>query len=145
LDTDEPDELDEQDSRCGLAMIDERSDGLNRISHAVIGAAMEVSNTLGCGFLEKVYRRCLVYELEQRGFNVSEEVPFSIKYKGTPVGTYLADLVVEKQVIIELKATDKIIDTHIAQTLNYLRASGLQLGLVLNFGAPKLGIKRICL
>lgn len=112
-------------------------------THRIIGAALEVSNVLGTGFLEAVYRRALLTELKLRGLTAVEEVRFTINYKGDTVGTYVADLVVVQSVIVELKAVSALDRTHTGQVLNYLRASGLLVGLLFNFGQAKLEMKRV--
>ncbi|OAN45660.1 GxxExxY protein [Paramagnetospirillum marisnigri] len=109
----------------------------------IIGAAIEVSNVLGSGFLEAVYRRALLKELHLRGLKAEEEVRFVIHYKGDEIGTYVADLVVEDTVIVELKAIESLDRSHTGQVLNYLRASGLLVGMLFNFGKPKLEMKRV--
>jgi len=115
------------------------------LTQAIIGAAFEVANVLGRGFLEAVYRKALTHELRTQGISVREEVEFKINYKGVPVGRYIADQIVADSVIVEIKAVDAIAPAHVGQTLNYLRASGLKRGLVLNFGSSRLGFKRVAL
>lgn len=116
------------------------------LTGAILGAAFEVANTLGHGFLEGIYQRALAHELALRSLLVEREVCFRVIYKGLDIGTYIADMVVEKDVIVELKAMDANISTpQIAQCLNYLHASGLKKGLVINFGRPRLDFKRIVL
>jgi GxxExxY protein len=119
--------------------------GMDDLVKAVVGAAYEVSNALGCGFLEKVYERALVRELELRGLQVHQQAPYPIEYKGVPVGNYVADLVVEGQIVVELKCVDCFTAQHIAQTLNYLRASNLKLALLINLQKPKVEWKRMIL
>lgn len=109
----------------------------------IIGAAFAVANTFGCGFLEAVYKKSLAHELALRTLPVQEEVEHKIYYKGALVGRYLADLIVSNSVIVEVKATESITKAHLSQTLNYLKASGLSKGLILNFGTAKLGIQRV--
>jgi GxxExxY protein len=109
----------------------------------VVGAAYEVSNTLKCGFLEKVYERALVRELGLRGLGVRQQVSYSPEYKGVCVGYYLADLVVEEQLIFELKCVDCFSSEHMAQAINYLRASNLKIALLINFQKPKVEWKRV--
>ena len=104
---------------------------------------MEVSNELGAGFLEKVYRRALTEELRLRAIGVEEEVRYRVLYKGTVVGEYLADLVVAGRAVAELKCAECIANEHVAQTLNYLKAAGLRVGLILNFQRPKVAWKRV--
>jgi len=113
------------------------------ITREIIGAAMEVHRTLGVGFLEKVYENALVFELSARGMTAESQKPVSVHYKGRIVGEYFADIVVADRVILELKVAATLTEAHEAQMLNYLRATGLRVGLVLNFGAPRLEWKRL--
>jgi GxxExxY protein len=115
------------------------------LTQKIIGCAFEVSNTLGCGFLEKVYERALVHELRTTGLNVQAQYPISVYYKGKVVGNFFADILVEKSILIELKALSYLDNNHQAQCLNYLKASNLNLCLLFNFGKPKIEIKRIVL
>ncbi|GAB6040269.1 GxxExxY protein [Endothiovibrio diazotrophicus] len=114
-----------------------------RISERVIGAAYEVSNTLGSGFLESVYEGALCTEFFEQGIRFERQKPLDVIYKGNVVGNYVADLVVEDRLIVELKAVSALTPVHESQVMNYLRATGLGVGLLLNFGTPKLGIRRI--
>jgi len=114
---------------------DER--GLNSLSEKVIGAVFEVSNTLGAGFLEKVYERALLAELRIRGIRATTQASFTVDYKGHPVGEYFADILVEDELVIELKCVECLGSEHTAQCLNYLRASGRTLCLLVNFQKPK--------
>lgn len=115
------------------------------LTREIIGAAFAVHNALGCGLLEKVYQNALVWELELRGREVSPQKEFTALYRGKEVGTYYADLVVADKVIVEVKAADKIDNVHRAQLLNYLRIAGLRVGLLINFGPPKLQYERLVL
>ncbi|MDR3568436.1 MAG: GxxExxY protein [Syntrophobacteraceae bacterium] len=115
------------------------------LTGAVIGAAFEVLNSLGHGFLEIIYRKALVYELGVRGVAVGEEVPFEVKYKNVTLGKYYCDLLVENTVVVELKAIERLNPSHTGQVLNYLKAGGLKVGLLLNFGTPRLEYKRVIL
>ena len=115
---------------------------MNRLTEKVIGAVFEVSNTLGAGFLEKVYERALVTELGLRGVRAAAQVPLQVSYKGHEVGEYFADIVVEDELIVELKAAHLVADEHVAQLLGYLRASRIEHGLLVNFGAAKFQIKK---
>ncbi len=108
----------------------------------IIQAACSVHNTIGCGLLEKVYQNSLSWELELRGRKVSPEKEFGVIYRDKEVGTYYADLVVEDKVIIEVKSVERIDDIHRAQLLNYLRISGLRVGLIINFARPRLEYER---
>jgi GxxExxY protein len=118
------------------------TDGCVHITERVIGCAMAVSNALGCGFLEKVYESALVHELRKAGFAVQQQHPVWVLYDGVIVGEYRADIVVDDLVIVEVKAAKAIDPIHEAQVLNYLKAARLKVGLLLNFGTPRLGIRR---
>lgn len=115
----------------------------NDITQTIIGCAMTVSTTLGVGFVEKVYENALLIELKQAGLRVEPQKRFTVMYAGEVVGEFIADIVVNGQIILELKAVKAIDEIHQAQLLNYLKASGLHIGLILNFGTPRLGIKRM--
>lgn len=117
----------------------------DRITEAIIGGAYKVSNTLGVGFLEKVYENSMVVELRKIGLSVEQQVQIKVFYEGVEVGIYVADLLVENSVIVELKAAKAIDEIHQAQLLNYLKATGYKTGLILNFGTPRIGIKRMVL
>ena len=117
--------------------------GLNTLSRLVIGDSFTVLNTLGAGFLEKVYENALAYQLRKRGLNIAQQRGISVVYDGTIVGEYTADLLVEETLLIELKAVKDLEEPHVAQCINYLKGSGLKLCLLLNFGNPRLQIKRI--
>ncbi len=120
---------------------DERK--FDALTEQVLGAMFEVSNTLGAGFLEKVYERALVAELKLRGIRVRTQVSFAISYKGHSVGEYFADLIVEDVLVVELKCVERLGSEHMAQCLNYLRASGRTVCLLVNFQKPKVEWKRI--
>jgi len=120
------------------------STDLNSLSEKVLGAVFEVSNTLGAGFLEKVYQRALLRELSLRGIRATAEASFAVTYKGHSVGEYFADLLVE-DLLVELKCAERLANEHTAQCLNYLRASGLTLCLLVNFQKPKVEWRRIVL
>ena len=112
------------------------------LTEKILGAAFTVHNTLGAGFLERVYSNALAVELRAQGIGLQIELPLKIKYRDTIVGDYIADLIVEGRVLVELKACASLDPVHIAQILNYLRASGIHVGLLLNFGRPKLEYRR---
>jgi GxxExxY protein len=116
-----------------------------QLTETIIGAAMKVANTLGCGFLEKVYENALAHELRKAGLSVSQQVPIPVYYDGIIVGDYIADLIIENTVILELKACTALDKIHSAQCLNYLKATGKQIALLLNFGNPRLEFKRLVL
>ncbi len=118
---------------------------LNQLSEQVIGAAFEVSNELGVGFLEKVYEKALLHELRLRGMQVTAQQRIEVNYKNECVGEYVADIVVDNRLIVELKCVDAIALEHVAQCLNYLKATGLRLALLLNFRKSKVEIKRVVL
>jgi GxxExxY protein len=115
----------------------------DKITEAVIGCAYRVANTLGCGFLEKVYQNALFHELRKNGLRVEQQKQIQVKYDGIVVADYVADLLVEDFVLIELKAVKALDDIHTAQCLNYLRATNLKICLLFNFATPKLDIRRI--
>ena len=115
----------------------------DQLSNKIIGCALTVSNALGVGFLEKVYENALAHELRKAGLTVNQQYPITIHYDGVPVGSYAADLLVEKTVLVELKAVTALDTIHRAQCINYLKGSGLRLCLLLNFGSPRLEIKRV--
>ena len=115
----------------------------NRISQRTIGCALSVSNTLGCGFLEKVYENALAHELRQAGLIVCQQAGVTVRYHGIVVGRYIAGLLIEQAVAVELKAVRAMDNVHRAQCMNYLKASNLRLCLLLNFGRPRLEIHRL--
>ncbi len=115
----------------------------SELTHRIIGAAFAVHNALGCGFLEKVYENALCRELQLAGLTVETQKSFTVSYRGSDVGLYMADLVVNGTVILEVKALDQLADPHRAQLLNYLRISGLRVGLLLNFGTTKMQYERL--
>ena len=104
------------------------------VTDLIISAYYKVFNSLGCGFLEKVYENAILMELTERGFSVAQQQKINVHYKGAVVGEYFADLVVNDKVIIELKAAESLRGEHVAQLTNYLRATGMEAGLLLNFG-----------
>ena len=116
---------------------------LTDLSEKIIGCAFVVSNTLGVGFLEKVYENALAYELRKNGLTVAQQHNVSVHYDGVVVGAYTADLLVENAVLVELKAVNALDAIHRAQCMNYLKATRLWLCLLLNFGNPRLEIKRL--
>lgn len=120
-------------------------EALNPITEKIIGSAYTVSNILGVGFLEKVYENALAHELRKSGFRVRQQHPIQIKYDGVIVGEYTADLFVEDCVLVELKTAKTLDDSHQAQCINYLKATGIRLCVLLNFGTSRVGIRRIAL
>jgi GxxExxY protein len=117
--------------------------GSDLLTERVLAAIFEVSNTLGSGFLEKVYERALLRELSLRGIRATAQASFTVRYKGHAIGSYFADILIEDQLVIELKCVDRLAAEHTAQCLNYLRASGITLCLLVNFQKPKVEWKRI--
>ncbi len=113
------------------------------LSYAIIGAAMEVHRILGPGFLEAVYQAALEHELTLRGIPFEAQKRLAVVYKDQIIGEYIADLVIDGKIILELKAVSKFTPTHEAQAHHYLAATGLHLAILLNFGAPSLEQKRI--
>ena len=118
---------------------------VNDLTYQINGAVYEVNKVLGHGFLEKVYENALVAELAIRGIKAESQVPIDVIYKNKTVGEYFADIVVENQVIAELKAIDSLEKIHEAQILNYLKATGFKVGLLINFTFPRAEIKRFIL
>jgi GxxExxY protein len=119
------------------------ADKINFLTERVLNAVFEVSNTLGSGFLEKVYERALLTELHLRGIRATAQASCSIIYKGRPAGDYIADILIEDVLAIELKCVDRLANEHTAECLHYLRASGLSVCPLINFQKPKVEWKRI--
>jgi len=120
----------------------------NNLTQTIIGLAIEVHKTLGPGLLESSYEACLMYELAEHGIFAQQQAVLPIHYKGKKIDNgYRVDILIPNQLIIELKAVDKILPIHIAQTLTYMKLSNIQTGLIINFNASKLtnGLKRLCL
>jgi len=118
-------------------------DEINDLSNKVIGAAFEISNVLGAGFLEKVYENALNIELNNRKIKAQQQAPLKVYYKGELVGDYFAGILVENKLIIEIKTVKEFDSIHLAQCINYLKITGLKLCLLINFSKPKVEIKRI--
>lgn len=113
------------------------------LTYKIIGCAMKVHNTLGNGFQEVIYQRCLTIELEKQSINYEREKEMPIFYEGMEVGTRRADFIIEEKVMVEIKAIIQLEDVHLAQGLNYLTAYNLEKGLLINFGSTSLQIKRL--
>lgn len=113
------------------------------VTEKIISSAYEVANHLGPGYLEKVYHNALLCELRSRGFKLDSEVEAKVFYKGNEVGLYYIDILVEGRVILELKAVSNLAHCHKAQILNYLNATNLNLGILLNFGSPHVQVQRV--
>ena len=113
-----------------------------KITEKIIGCAYKVYNTIGFGFLESVYEKSLLIELRKAGLNVEAQKSIKVSYDGEIVGDFIADIIVENKVMIEIKAVEKLIKAHEIQLVNYLVATGISVGLLINFGKTKVEIKR---
>ncbi len=112
------------------------------LTRSIIGCAFEVINELGSGFLESVYERAMMIALSDAGISAEAQRPIRISYRGKPVGDFYADILVDDRVIVELKAVKALTLEHEAQVINYLNATGIRVGLLINFGKPRLEFKR---
>ena len=115
---------------------------LNQITEKIIGCAFRIANELGCGFLEKVYENAMAHEIRKAGLKVLQQHPITIRYDGVVVGDYIADLLVEDLVLVELKAVKDLDEIHQAQCINYLKATRFPVCLLFNFGKSRVQIKR---
>lgn len=115
------------------------------ITERIIACAYKVSNTLGAGFLEKVYENSLAHEMKKVGFQVAQQQRMRVLYDHVEVGFYEADIIVDEKIIIEVKALKALTDAHKAQCLNYLKATGLRLALLINFGTSRIEVRRVAL
>ena len=115
------------------------------LSYKIVGLAIQIRKELGFGFLEKVYENALMVVLEENGIRAAQQIPIRISFHGRIIGDYVADILVENSIILELKAQERITEIHKAQTLNYLRATGLKLAILLNFGKNRLESERLVL
>ena len=118
---------------------------INELTFLIRKAVFQVNKHLGAGFLEKVYENALLIELRNNGLEAEAQVPVKVRYKGHEIGEYFADVVVNNQIILELKAIESLQKIHEAQLLNYLKATGYRIGLLINFTYPKAQIKRFVL
>jgi len=116
---------------------------INQLTEKIIGCAYAVSNELGSGFLEKVYENALAHEMRKAGLDVKQQYPIQVVYDSVVVGDYFADLLVEGCVVLEIKTVKEVNDVHMAQCLNYLKATGLEICLLINFFKPRVQIKRL--
>ena len=116
---------------------------LDKITEKIIGCAHKVSNTLGSGFVEKVYENALAHETRKDGLKVIQQHPIKVVYDGIIVGEFFADMLVDELVLVELKAVSTLTDEHMAQALNYLRATSLPACLLINFGQSKIQVRRL--
>ena len=118
---------------------------INDVTYAINGVVFEVNRVLGPGFLEKVYENALLIELKRKGLKAGSQAPINVFYKGNAVSEYVVDILVEGKVIVELKTVEKLEKAHEAQLLNYLKATGIHVGLLVNFKHPKAEVKRMVL
>jgi GxxExxY protein len=109
----------------------------------ILEASFEVINELGAGFLESVYERALTVALVQKGLTIATQVRLNVRFRGVIVGEFCADMLVDDSVIVELKAVQRIMPEHKAQVINYLKATGIEVGLLINFGNPRLEYYRL--
>ena len=139
------------ENQIGRKMLSDESTQMNtnkkkilykELSYKIIGLTMEVYNKLGYGFLEKVYENALMILFKREGIKAEQQVPIKVYFEGKVVGDYVADILIENKIIIELKSVEKIINAHKAQVLNYLCATGIRLGIILNFGKEELTFER---
>jgi len=115
------------------------------LSYKIVGLAMEVHRELGFGFLEKVYENSLMVLLRREGIPAAQQYPIEVKFRGEFVGIFQPDILVNEQIILEIKSVERLTNAHTAQALNYLKATGLHLAIVLNFGKERLDSKRLVL
>ena len=113
------------------------------ITKHILAAAFEVMNEIGHGFLESVYERSLLIALQSKGLKVKSQVPIAVMFRNQVVGEFFADLLIDDSVIIELKATKALAPEHQAQVINYLNATEIEVGLLINFGSPKIEYHRL--
>jgi len=113
------------------------------LSYKIVGCGMEVHSKLGPGFLEKVYENSLMVLFRREGIEAKQQTPIKVIFEGEIVGVYCADILVDEKIILELKTVDKIVDVHRAQILHYLRATGIKLGMILNFGSKNFEYERL--
>ncbi len=118
---------------------------INDITYGIRGAVFEVNRVLGPGFLEKIYENALLIELRSRGYTAESQVPIKVHYKENVVGEYIADILVERAVIVEVKTVEKLEKLHEAQLLNYLKGTGIQVGLLVNMKNRTVDIRRLVL
>ncbi|MBC7782775.1 MAG: GxxExxY protein [Burkholderiales bacterium] len=116
---------------------------LNEVTESIIGCAFAVSNALGVGYLEKVYENSMLVELAHADLNAQAQRAIPVYYRETLVGQYFCDLLVEECIIVEIKHAKGIDEAHVAQVLNYLRATGFKIALIINFGKTRVEIRRV--
>ncbi len=140
--------MEEEDNKSDLLKAlfeDDSKDAINLITEKIIGSAYKISNALGCGFLEEVYENALAYEIRKLNLKVEQQVEIDVFYEGFKVGHYKPDLLVADIIVVELKSVKTLDDAHKAQCLNYLKATGLKICLLINFGNPRVEVKRLIL
>lgn len=113
------------------------------LTRMIIEACFEVSREMGVGFVEAVYENALLVALRQKGLKVEQQIPLKVRFRNVVVGEFRVDVLVEEKVLLELKAVSRIAPEHKAQTINYLKATGIEVGLLINFGAPKVEYYRL--
>jgi GxxExxY protein len=113
------------------------------LTEIVIASAIEVSKELGTGFLESVYEKSLQVVLLQKGLGIELQVPLAVTFRGVTVGNFYADMIVDEKVLVELKAVTRILGEHKAQVINYLKATNIDVGLLINFGTPRIEYFRL--
>jgi GxxExxY protein len=116
---------------------------VDKITEKIIASAFKVSNRLGIGFVEKVYENAYAHQMRQDGLKVIQQYPIKVEYDGVLVGEFIADMLVEDRILVELKAVSELTSEHLAQALNYLRATGLEACLLINFGKSRLQIRHL--
>jgi GxxExxY protein len=112
------------------------------LTEKIIGCAYRVYNKMGFGYLESVYEKCMLIELGKAGFDIESQKPIRVQYDGEVVGDFIADILVNDTVLLELKSVRKLVEAHEVQLVNYLVATGKPVGLLINFGETKVGVKR---
>ena len=112
------------------------------LTEKIIGCAYRVYNKMGFGYLESVYEKCMLIELRKAGFNIESQKPIRVQYDGEVVGDFIADILVNDTVILELKSVRKLVEAHEVQLVNYLVATGKPVGLLINFGETRVAVKR---
>jgi GxxExxY protein len=115
----------------------------DELTHTILEACFEVSKEMGAGFLESVYEKSLLVALRQKGLAAVSQVPLKVKFRGVIVGDFCADILVEEKILIELKAVSRLLPEHKAQVINYLNATGIGVGLLVNFGISKIEYFRL--
>ena len=133
------------DIKSTVMLPDEFQQDTNLVTERIINCVYRVSNTLGSGFLEKVYENALATELLENGLTIAQQYPIKVLYNKKQVGDFVADLLIENRVIVEVKAVKAPDEVHSAQCMNYLKATGFRICLLINFGKPRVEIKRIVL